>query len=269
MIIDTHVHIGTGLGFDMKESDVLYSMDKYNIDYALVSNTEVASHDMERKLIPSEYQKGQIECLDRTLKFARENESRIGVLHWVKPQEEITKELRDKIESNLDIIKGLKFHPYHGGLSFSSPECRRYFDLAAEYNLPVTTHTGTCYDDNPQRVYEMAKVYPSVKFVMVHLGLGSDNKEAIELCSKLDNLYGDTTWVSTKSALDFINKCGDHKLLFGSDSPIDGKDTYGFNFKGDRSLYQEYFNEFRQQVSAETYEKIMHRNAEEIFNINL
>ena len=102
---------------------------------------------------------------------------------------------------------------------------------------------------------------------MVHLGLGTDNKEAIELCQKQDNLYGDTTWVSTKSALYFIEKCGAHKLMFGSDSPIDGKDTYGFNFKGERSLYQEYFNEFKKQVSPETYEKIMWKNAKDFFDI--
>ena len=32
MIIDTHVHIGTSLNFDMKEEDVLYSLGKYDID---------------------------------------------------------------------------------------------------------------------------------------------------------------------------------------------------------------------------------------------
>ena len=159
MIIDTHIHIGTGLGFNMTEDDVLYSMDKYNIDYALVSNTEVASHDIERNLIPEQYQKGQIQCLERTLKFARENKNKIGVLHWVKPQEKITNELRNLIENNLDIIKGLKFHPYHNGISFSSQECKKYFDLAVEYKLPITTHTGASYDDSPKRVYEMAKKY--------------------------------------------------------------------------------------------------------------
>lgn len=269
MIIDTHVHIGTGLGFNMTEAQVLYSIDKYNIDYALVSNTEVASHDHERKLIEQKLQKSQTECLARTIDFARKNPDKIGVLHWVKPMEEITPELRNMIEANLDIIKGLKFHPYHAGCSFTSAESRKYIDLAAELNLPVVSHTGTEYDDNPKRLFEMAEKYKSTPFVMVHLGLGSDNKEAIELCSQRDNLYGDTTWVSTKSALEFINKCGDDRLLFGSDSPIDGKDTYLNNGKGDRSLYQEYFNEFKTQVSKETYDKIMYKNAARLFKIEL
>lgn len=269
MIIDTHVHIGTGLGFHMTEEDVLYSINKYGIDYAIISNTEVASHDHERKLIPAEFQKSQPECLERSIKFARENEGRIGIMHWVKPMEDITAKLRNLIENNLDIIKALKFHPYHAGCSFTSAESRKYIDLAAEYNLPVVSHTGTGYDDNPMRLFEMAKIYTKTPFVMVHLGLGSDNKEAIELCSQQPNLYGDTTWVSTKSALEFIDKCGDDRLLFGSDSPIDGKDTYLTNGRGDRSLYQEYFNEFKTEVSKETYDKIMYKNAVKLFKIDL
>lgn len=269
MIIDTHVHIGTGLGFNMTEEDVLYSIEKYKIDYVLVSNAEVASHGHQREPLPQSEQKSQIECLERTLKFARENKGRIGVLHWVKPSEKITPELKNLITDNLDVIKGIKFHPFHSGCSFCSNECEEYIKLASELCLPVVSHTGTEFDDNPHRLYEMAKKYPDTKFVMVHLGLGSDNKEAIELCKKQKNLYGDTTWVSTNNALEFIKQCGDDKLMFGSDSPIDGKDTYAFNFKGERSLYQQYFNEFKEQVSKETYEKIMWKNAREFYKIDI
>lgn len=268
MIIDTHVHIGTSLNFDMKEEDVLYSLEKYGVDIAVVSNCEAASHDHQRQLLPESLQKSQIQCLERSLRFARENTGKIYLQHWVKPMEEITSELKSMIEQNLDVIKGIKFHPFHAGVSFNSEDCEKYVRLAAEYNLPVISHTGTEFDDNPKRLFEMAKKYPKVSFVMVHLGLGSDNREAIELCSLQKNLYGDTTWVSVNSALEFINKCGSHRLMFGSDSPIDGKDTYAFNFKGDVSLYQEYFGEFRDMVSPEDYDNIMYRNAARLFKID-
>lgn len=267
MVIDTHVHIGTSLNFVMKEEDVLYSMDKYGIDVAVVSNCEAASHDHDRKLLPGEMQTSGIECLRRSLKFARENKGKIYLQHWIKPMEEITAQLKDLIDENIDVIRGIKFHPYHSGVAFTDESCEKYVRLAAEFNLPVISHTGTEFDDNPKRLFEMAKKYPGTNFVMVHLGLGSDNKEAIELCREQKNLYGDTTWVSVKSALEFINRVGDERLMFGSDSPIDGKDTYAFNFKGERSLYQEYFNEFRETVSEETYNNIMYRNAQRLFGI--
>ncbi len=269
MIIDTHVHIGTSLNFDMKEEHVLYSLEKYGIDVAVVSNCEAASHDHERKLLPEIMQVSGIDCLKRSLKFARENPGKIYLQHWVKPMEDVTPELKELIEANLDVIRGIKFHPYHAGVAFTDESCEKYVRLAVEYGLPVISHTGTEFDDNPKRLFEMAKKYPETPFVMVHLGLGSDNKEAIELCHTQQNLYGDTTWVSVKSALEFIDKCGSEKLMFGSDSPIDGKDTYAFNFKGDRSLYQEYFNEFRTMVSEETFENIMFKNAAKLFKINI
>lgn len=269
MIIDTHVHIGKSLNFDMKEEDVLYSLDKYGIDVAIVSNCEASSHDHDRKLLPKELQKPQIKCLEKALLFARSNKDKIYLQHWVKPMEAITSELRTMIEENLDVIKGIKFHPYHSGVSFTSEDCERYVRLAAEYGLPVISHTGTEYDDNPKRLFEMAKKYPETPFVMVHLGLGSDNREAIELCRRQKNLYGDTTWVSVESTLEFINKCGDERIMFGSDSPIDGKDTYAFNFKGDRSLYQEYFNEFKVKVSHDTYDNIMYKNAARLYKLDI
>lgn len=268
MIIDTHVHIGTSLNFNMTEADVLYSMKEYNIDKVIISNSEAASHDHDRALLPEEYQVGAAECLKRCIRFARENPERIYVAAWVKPSvEKVSAELEKLIAENLDIVKAIKFHPYHSGISFSSPECQEYIRLAEKYSLVVLTHTGDCEDDSPRRVYEMAREFPKVNFVMVHLGLGTDNKEAIELCSKCKNIWGDTTWVSTASALEFIEKCGDDRLLFGSDNPIDGKDTYRENGYGERSLYQEYFGEFRNMVSEETYEKIMYKNAEKLFGI--
>lgn len=269
MIIDTHVHIGQSLDFDMREEDVLYSLDKYGIDVAVVSNSEAASHDHDRKLLPDELQTSGIDCLKRSLKFARENEGRIYLQHWVKPMEEITSELKSLLEANLDIIRGIKFHPYHSGVAFTDESCEKYVRLAAEYNLPVISHTGTGFDDNPKRLFEMASKYPETNFVLVHLGLGSDNKEAVELCRSRKNLYGDTTWVSIESALEFVRKCGSERLMFGSDSPIDGKDTYAFNFKGERSLYQSYFNEFRDMVSKEDYDNIMYKTAARLFSINL
>ena len=101
------------------------------------------------------------------------------------------------------------------------------------------------------------------------MDLGSDNSQAIELLGRLSNLYGDTTWVPVESTLKAIKKWGSEKILFGSDNPIDGKDTYLHNKTGDRSLYQQYFNEFQAMVSKEDYENIMYKNAERLFGIKI
>ena len=84
MIIDSHVHIGKMLNFNMSEEQVLYSMETYEIDYCLVSNIECSENDHQMKPLPLELQKPQNLVLENTLQFAREHADRIGVLAWLK-----------------------------------------------------------------------------------------------------------------------------------------------------------------------------------------
>ena len=96
-----------------------------------------------------------------------------------------------------------------------------------------------------------------------------DNKEALELLGKAENLYGDTAWVPMQTTIEAIRRYGSGKMLFGSDTPIDGVDTYFCNPKGERSVYQDYFHVLPEEVDAESYEHLMWKNAVELFGIRL
>lgn len=268
MIIDTHVHFGEMLNFSMPEEAVLYSMKKYGISYGIVSNCEAAEVDHEQKPVPKELQHSQDECIEKTILFAKKHPDKIGAALWCKPLTEgATAGFEKMLSENLDVVLAVKVHPFHSKIPFDSPEVEAYIKLAQKYGLPVITHTGNGDEDSCLRVFHMAQKYPDVAFVMAHMGLGTDNLEAIELLSKQPNLYGDTTWVPIKSTLLAIKKCGSEKILFGSDNPIDGKDTYFCNRNGERSLYQQYFNEFKNMVSKEDYENIFFKNAMRVFKI--
>lgn len=54
----------------------------------------------------------------------------------------------------------------------------------------------------------MAEKYKNVNFIMGHMGLETDNKEAIELIGKLPNLYGDTAWIDPEHVIKMIRKYG-------------------------------------------------------------
>ncbi|EIX5997604.1 amidohydrolase family protein, partial [Escherichia coli] len=116
-----------------------------------------------------------------------------------------------------DIIYGIKVHPYHSKMAFNSDKVQEYIRLAQKYDLPVVSHTSNDYESSPQLVYEMALKYPNVNFVMCHMGLATDNQEAIELIAKLPNLYGDTAWVRADMVYQSIKICGSDKILFGTD----------------------------------------------------
>lgn len=271
MIIDTHTHIGTlPPFFDMKTEELLYSMERYGIDFSLVSNIEAAEFDHQGNPVPEKLQRTQNELLLETIRYARTAPHRLGVLVWLKVYRELPdSEFVRILKENRDIIYGFKLHPFH---SIVAPDDRRLepvYKLAAEFNLPIVSHTGGREEAMSVHLYNAAKAHPELDFVMVHMDLGTDNSEALELLGKLDNLYGDTTWVPIETTVKAIKMYGSEKMLFGTDNTIDGPDTLLHNKFGDRSLYQQYFNELKELISAGDYDNLMYKNAQRLFKIKL
>ena len=269
-IIDTHVHIGNMINFVMTEEMVLYSIAKYGIDFSLISNIEAAEFDHQGNPVPKELQQSQNDLLKQTICVARRHPEKLGVLVWLKlSSEQPDDEFEDILKNNLDIIYGFKLHPFHSKVAPDDKRLEPYYALAEKYSLSVVSHTGGCEEARSIHLYNAAKANPDLNFVMVHMDLGTDNSEALDLLGKLPNLYGDTTWVPVSTTLEAVKRWGSEKMLFGTDNPIDGKDTLLFNMAGQRSLYQEYFNEFKEMVSQDDYDNIMYKNAVKLFNIKL
>ncbi len=268
MVIDTHAHIGKVLHFDMTTEQIIYSMERYGVDFSLFSNIEAVENDHQGNPVPDEYQKPQNEVLRSSIAEARKYPQKLGVLVWMKCRQELPdKEFERMIADNRDIIYGVKLHPFHSRTAPDSERMEPIYELARRFELPVVSHTGGCEEARSVHLYNAAKAHPDLNFVMVHMDLGTDNSEAISLLGRLPNLYGDTTWVPVNSTLEAIRQWGSRKILFGTDNPIDGKDTLHHNLFGERSLYQEYFNEFRDMIETEDYDNIMYRNAQRIFGI--
>ena len=189
MIIDAHIHIGSSLGFCLSEEMVIESMEKYGIDYALVSNTDSSELDFEQKEIPKEMQISQEASLERVLQFARKYPDKIGVLVWVKPYGELPSErFVQMIEDNRDIIYGLKVHQYHSNTGLDHPRMEPYLDLAEKYSFPVVAHTDGDGESAVIHVWNAAKKHPNINFIMAHMGLQTNNEEAIRLLGTLPNL---------------------------------------------------------------------------------
>lgn len=269
MIIDTHVHIGgEAVGFRMGEGMVIEAMEKYGIDFSIVSNGDSGECDHQQNLLPKHLQITQEESLMRTIRFARNFPNKIGVAPWVKPLTEgYSRAFEKLVYDNKDIIFAIKLHPFHSIISPTDTRVLPYIELAERLGVPVVSHTGGCESADPEHLYEVAKIFPKVNFVMVHMGLGTDNKKALNLLGKADNLYGDTTWVPMSTTISAIEKYGSEKMMFGSDMPIDGVDTYLQNPKGDRSMYQDYFKELPKLISQKAYDDLMYKNAVRFFGL--
>lgn len=271
MIIDSHVHIGgEKVGFDMTEEKVLEMMKKYKVDYCIVSNADSAEMDHSQNLLPDEVQFSQEDSLLRMIKFARNNKDKIGIAVWVKPYlQQPSDEFLKLIDENIDLIHAIKLHPFHSNVSPTDKRIIPYLEIADKYKLAVVSHTGGCESSSPIHMLEAAKMFPDIPFVMAHMGLGTDNEEAIQLLGKADNLFGDTAWVQMSSTIKAIKRFGKEKMLFGSDAPIDGVDTYLCNPKGERSIYQDYFGKMEKEIGTEAFEYLMYKNAMEIYKIKV
>ena len=268
-MIDSHVHIGGDeAGFEMNEKTVLQSMDKYGIDISIVSNGDSAEYADGSVRIPEEFQVNQEETLARVIAFCRANPGKIYGAFWCKPNHELlTERIDEMITQNRDIIVALKVHPFLSNLSFSDDKMVPYLNLALKHNLPVIVHTAKDMVDSPMRVYEMACRYPRLKFVMAHMGLETDNSLAIDLMGKAENLYADTTWVPVETTLEVIRRFGSGRVVFGSDNPIDGLDTYACNPLGEPSVYRQYFGDLKKMISSKDYDNLMDRTARNLFGI--
>lgn len=271
-IIDTHVHVSRNpyALFNMPEEWVTGAMDKYNIDFCLVSNGDCAECDHEQNLMDKKSFVSQEDALLADIDFARRNPGRIGLCVWIRPLTQgYTQSLEQIITSNRELIYGLKMHPYHSNVAPDEDRMKPYLEMAQRLHLPVISHTGTSDKDSPKRIYNAAKQYPDVPFIMAHMGLGTDNSEALNYIGELKNLYGDTTWVPADTIIKAIKLYGDEKIVFGSDLPIDGLDTYWYNRSHEPSMYREYFNNLYQIIGETSFNKLMYQNAQKLFKIEL
>lgn len=270
MIIDTHTHIGHVLQFDMTEEQLLYAMERYGIAFSLFSHIGGVEFDHQGNPVPPALQKPQNQLLREAVAAAQKAPGRLGVTPWMKIRSELPDAaFRDLLEKHRALIYGLKLHPFHSRTAPDEDRLEPLYRLAAEYGLPVVSHTGGCEEAASVHLYRAAKKHPELDFVMVHLDLGTDHRRAVELLGALPNLYGDTTWVPLATAEEVIRRWGSEKLLFGTDNPIDGKDTLLHNRFGERSLYQQYFHELRERIPPEAYANVMYRNAQRVFHIRL
>lgn len=240
MIIDSHTHIGHILYpvgknrvSDLPAEQLLEAMDKYSINRALVSSIEGAEFDSAMNLAPAGKQIPQLQSFTSLLKIVRQHDDTLPgrpglkALLWIKPHtEEVTPALVKFIEENRDCIAGFKMHPSLSNMSFRDERFLPYLELADNTNVPVQVHTEDDGRSDPAFVEQVAAGFPGLDFVMVHMGLDTDKREAIRIIRDNANIYGDTCEVEIDNVFKAVEICGSEKILFGTDAIVHGIDTY-------------------------------------------
>ncbi len=166
VIIDTHTHIGVLPPFYMTADMLLGSMERYGIDFSLVSNIEGAENDHRGDPVPKEWQTPQNELLRRTLAVARKAPQKLGVLPWLRIRQELPDdEFVRIIKENRALIYGFKLHPFHSRTAPDDARLEPVYALAAELGLPVVSHTGGCEEAMSPHLCNAAKRHPEINFI--------------------------------------------------------------------------------------------------------
>jgi hypothetical protein len=133
-------------------------------------------------------------------------------------------------------FKGVKLLPVNRCYHLSAPECRPFFEKAAELGAPVCVHYGVTVDPtgdlryaDPIDLSPVARDFPDVPFVIAHFGAGWFDS-VLRLAYQCKNVCVDTS--GTNNWMDYhvpkmtlgevfertLTALGPERLLFGTDS---------------------------------------------------
>ena len=269
MIIDSHTHIGTiqySVGknrvSNLPKQDLITALNKYSINFALVSSIEGAEFNSVMQLVPRKQQIPQLQSMKHLIEFVINNKFKLKALLWVKPYNE---KCNDKLEhfilKNKKYIAGLKMHPTLSNLKFTDNHFYPFFKLASKYKLPIQVHSENDGKSNVKFIYNIAQKYRDVIFIMVHMGLKTDTMEAINIIRRNDNIYGDICSVENKNIFKAICECGSNKILFGTDAIVNGIDTY--------EKYLPIIKYLKEKLKREDAENVLYKNCMRIYNLNV
>jgi predicted TIM-barrel fold metal-dependent hydrolase len=266
MIIDVHTHLNNYHEERVRSIDecldnLLGDMQQNKVDYALI----LTSYKVTEHRPPTCDVVKAVEKHDHLFVVAG-----ISYLHY---KERDLREVSDFLKDGL--VKGLKLYPGYEPFYPYDKRCQVIYDLAMEYDVPVMFHTGDTYTAqgkvryaHPLNIDDVAVDNPEMKIVICHIG-NPWIRDCMVVIYKNKNVYADVSGLTLGNFSDkferfmrnqvkeMLTYAGDPSyLLFGTDWPICNMGSY-LRFMKELKL------------SAESMEKIMWRNAAQLFKINV
>ncbi|GMU23761.1 MAG: hypothetical protein AMXMBFR13_38390 [Phycisphaerae bacterium] len=209
MIIDGHVHVGTGAFFhmDADEDFLLRLADKAGFDKIFITELDALFYDMcagndalARRVARHP---------DRLIGYVSVPTPRLGA----KAVEEVRR-CREKYG-----FRGLKIYS-HPEASIAEPGTIPLLEIAASYGMPILAHTTPAECD-----WLMERV-PQARLLMAHMGghpyAHGDWHKAVAAAKKHKNLLLDTASSQIDNGMleHAVDELGPERILFGTDMPL-------------------------------------------------
>lgn len=270
MIIDSHTHLETFEGKYIKPKqrllDLKKSMKKAKVGKAIIlqdikAKFPVLSAEQILELIKNE-----------------KNLFLVGTISILRHTKKDIKKLDNLIEEKS--IIGIKLYPGYESFYPFDKRCDSIYDLCEKYDVPVVFHTGDTLGTYapikysvPIYIDDVACKRPALKIVIAHAG-NPWIDDSLVVLGRHENVYADLSGLIlgpfnqplTKYLKQSINKIiawceGGHKLLFGTDWPINKDSVKG-------NLMSEYVKFIKSlEITKKDERKILYMNSQKLFRL--
>lgn len=122
-------------------------------------------------------------------------------------------------------ISGIKIHPDFQKVNIDEPKAIEMYKAIAKAGLPVLFHMGDArYDYSaPERLTNLIRQVPDLVAIAAHFGGWQAWERSYDHVLP-ENVYYDTSsslmYLGKERGLDFLEKMGAHRFLFGTDFPM-------------------------------------------------
>lgn len=206
-VIDCHCHLGVGHDYEQTAESLLADMDRCGVDQCVICPVD--------RYIAVNNRTGNEFVLaaaaahpDRFIPFATVNP-------WYG--HDACEELHRALEAG---ARGVKFHPALQGFLLCDELIDPLLEIVQPRRVPVYMHTGTPAYAQPTQLTELALRFPTIDFVMGHMGSTDFWLDAVPAALVSANIYVDTSWSLPQKIERALAALGSERVLFGTDTPL-------------------------------------------------
>lgn len=211
-VVDAHVHLGESIYGERLDVDkLLAQMDRHGIDISIVAAFTPPDLDFAQ-------------ANRRVAEAVRAHPDRLIGATRADPR--LGKISLDEIRraSGTYGFRGLTLHPGEQGFQVNNPLVLPCVELAEELGLFVHIPTGYPVFSTPLQVAAIARKFPSVRFLMGHMGLNAYLYDALKALTFYPNLHVETAGHVVTGELKngvhmAVEAVGAKRVIFASDAP--------------------------------------------------
>ncbi|MBI5862959.1 MAG: amidohydrolase family protein [Planctomycetes bacterium] len=216
MIIDIHGHIGRSGDPLADASEAAAFAAQAGLHRILISNLQAA--DKASGGQDAEEIDANATALDACQRFPK-----LAALYWVRPgrRDSNPKAVAGALET--EPFVGLLLAPRHNEFNADDSRLDAYLGAVMQMHRPVLVIAGREDRARPQRIYNLAKRFPRLPFVVLHAAGDSQWKEAADCAQRAAaaddaTLLLETAHVPADEIVSLVRFVDAQRVLFGSDA---------------------------------------------------